>query len=172
MVESLIILSGPINSGKTTAVLEILSGLHRSEIKAAGIISPKKFEGDKFCGYDAYFLQSGITMPLARIKPSPGWVKHWRFYFSPAAFRQSAEEMRRSKDADIIIVDEVGPLEIQGYGHREGLEKILAAGSAKLLLICRDESLSEIVNWVKPLVNRVQTFNLEQLELLYENLTM
>ncbi len=61
-----IIVYGPIGSGKTTTCLE-LAERARSDVAVAGIITKRVFVGEDVMGYDCVNLSTGEAFPLVRL---------------------------------------------------------------------------------------------------------
>ncbi|NBF41521.1 MAG: hypothetical protein GVY14_14005 [Spirochaetes bacterium] len=137
------IVTGGRDAGKTQWVREL-----SDRRPAWGFISPKVFTGGAFVGYDLLFLPDGDRMPLARLAAGPGAessvpddesFRFRRFRFNGAAFDRARNEARRAlagggpRPEAAILLDEVGPLEVDGGGFREVLDGILAAARTAVL---------------------------------------
>jgi len=118
------IVTGEIDAGKTRYLHERAS---RSGI--AAWLSVKSLPG-----YDLLMLPAGRRIPLARPAENqvPGdWFPFRRFFFNPAAFA-AAESCCAALDGPPpkeLILDEVGPLELEGRGFAPLFRIFLAAGS-------------------------------------------
>lgn len=144
---SITIVTGGRDAGKTRWVHDLAA-----RRPVWGFISPKLFTAGVFAGYDLLFLPGGDRMPLARragpddgstgpadAAPDDGSFRFRRFRFNTAAFNRAQEEAQRVLAAGgpspqtIIVLDEVGPLEVDGGGFREVLDGILSAGRPAVL---------------------------------------
>ena len=118
------IVTGEIDAGKTRYLHERAS---RSGI--AAWLSVKSLPG-----YDLLMLPAGGRIPLARPTGSDvprGWFPFRRFFFNPAAFA-AAESCWAALDGPPpkeLILDEIGPLELEGRGFAPLLRIFLSAGS-------------------------------------------
>jgi nucleoside-triphosphatase THEP1 len=99
------ILTGEINSGKTTVLTKFFNDSAGKKI-IAGWLSPKE--------YDIHFIKGSkiiSKMPLARKKPFKPSVKFGHLWFNENAFKEASKI--DFGECDIFIIDEIGPLELE-----------------------------------------------------------
>jgi nucleoside-triphosphatase THEP1 len=147
-VPSVRLLTGAVDSGKT-AWLQRRAALPGR----AGFLSCKRFSGSgqdsAFLGYDLLFLPSGDSMPLARLAAhgdaGEGWFLFRRFMFDPRAF--AAAESRQCEQAtagtEEFLLDEIGPLEMEGRGFA-GLLGMLLTGERDLIISTRPSLIRDV----------------------------
>ncbi|MDI6783245.1 MAG: nucleoside-triphosphatase [bacterium] len=166
----LFLLTGPINSGKSSAVAQIAQRLREEKLAIGGIVSMPILENGIKKGFDALCLSTRKTKLLARLKtlvPNSTLadlaIGQWIIFDNGIRFCNQQIEEARQKNPQVIIIDEIGPLEIQGKGFRLVLDKILL-GEQKIpfhLLVVVRKSLVEEVRLLYP--NREFTlFNLQE----------
>lgn len=117
------ILSGKVNSGKSTALLRFVKACRRKNVHVAGWISSAFFKDCKKRGYDIKFISNSKVvkkMRLARDLQFKGGEKWKRFWFNPRAFKFAKKFI--FKKCDIFVVDEIGPLEL---GSKKGFWPLL-----------------------------------------------
>jgi nucleoside-triphosphatase THEP1 len=138
----LIIVNGPIDSGKTCWCSELAA----ANPECAGVLLLKVFLRGERIGYDALNLSAGERIPFARIggHESPGWIAGERvgpFSISAAALQAAnAWLIEAAAEPVDIIIDEIGPLELSGRGLSPGLRAVLASSlSRKLYVVIRSE---------------------------------
>ena len=142
------LLTGPVDSGKTAWLLR------RAQLPGrAGLLSCKRFSGpaqdSAFLGYDLLFLPSKESMPLARLADHEdadgGWLLFRRFLFDPRAFAAAESWYREQNSAgtEEFLLDEVGPLEMEGRGFARLLGMLL--GGERNLIISTRPSLVRAV---------------------------
>ncbi len=171
-VGRLLLLSGRRGAGKT-ALCGRLAALAAGEgIPTSGVISHRLPGGrGPRVGLEAEAVPSGERWPLAWVGPLPeggagqrapaAWS--WgRFHFLPAGFERAVrllEEARRS-GCRLLLIDEVGPLElVRGLGFRPFLERLAAGDSAgaalpagaRVLVVVRPTLLAEAARLLQPL---------------------
>ncbi|MBL7033170.1 MAG: DUF2478 domain-containing protein [Candidatus Delongbacteria bacterium] len=131
---ALFILSGPTDSGKTTALNKLVGEARRSGTAVAGILSHKIFQKSEFVGYDIELLASGIQLPLARLQQQPETIARGRFHFFPIVFSSLLTELSTPAPA-LFLLDEIGPLELSGGGFAPYLKQVLALTMTHLLVV-------------------------------------
>ena len=154
-----IIVYGPIGSGKTTTCLE-LAEMARSKVTVAGIITKRFFRGEEVVGYDCIDLSTGEAFPLVRLAgelDDPDWLPLYleKFVFSTSGFQRANEVLTASVASfgqpRLIFVDEFGRLEARRGGLLRGVEGVLSAlrGSDVAVATCRTNLLSTVEDMAK-----------------------
>lgn len=140
------IVTGRRDSGKSS----YLRSLARST-GAGGFIAEKAYGVSGEIGFDLLTLPSGDRRPLARVAgdggsaPGAGWFRFRRFFFDEASFRwarERAAEILKRSDCPLIL-DEIGPLELEGRGLYSVFLRFLAS-SRELTVSCRPA----LASWV------------------------
>jgi nucleoside-triphosphatase THEP1 len=128
----IILVVGPRFSGKSRFVENLLPKIRESGLRLAGFLQRGVFDetGVKI-GYDLVSVEDDSAVTLARRSALEG---PWEF--RDEAFEKAAGLVR--EDADVIILDEIGPLEISGGGHAETMHQALSTGAA-VLIVVREE---------------------------------
>jgi len=139
-----IIVTGSVDSGKTSWCREVAA----ANPECGGVLLLKVYMENERIGYDALRLPVGDRMPFARTggqEPS-GWIAAQRvgpFSISSAGLKSAnawlTEAARQSRD---IIIDEVGPLELDGGGLSPGLRAVLTSPlQRQLYVVIRSDCL-------------------------------
>jgi nucleoside-triphosphatase THEP1 len=140
-----IIISGNIQQGKTTFVRKVINRLKRQNINIGGIMSNVEYEGDKRVGYTLENLKSGDKIQLCNIAENKEWRKQGKFYFNPDAVVQGNKILAfENTNPDLIIIDEIGPLEIKTGGWAPAIQKIAEEAKAPMLWVVRDSLVNKI----------------------------
>ncbi|MBC7222458.1 DUF2478 domain-containing protein [Candidatus Bipolaricaulota bacterium] len=138
-----LILTGPIGSGKTRSALALAQALSEKGIPLGGVLSPRVMVAGKTVGYLVRDLRSGKELLLCSQDP-PG-IRFRRYFFRPEALAFANEVLiKAAKEAEVVVVDEVGPLELSGGGFAPGL-KACFASSAFLVLTVRPALVPEVL---------------------------
>ncbi|MDI7276427.1 MAG: nucleoside-triphosphatase [Anaerolineae bacterium] len=135
------LLVGEIGAGKTTVCLRVAGQARRRGWRVGGIVSrpPVDAEGRR-TGLAAEDLWTGEGRLLARLEPDPGALRCGRYSFDPDAFTWGCRAVQQAlaQGADLIILDEVGPLELaSGAGFAPVLGMLLGARCPRLLVVRR-----------------------------------
>ncbi len=131
------ILSAPIQSGKTTRLLEWV----RSQENVAGILTPDR-DGKR------YFLDisTGEEFPMEAADNESEIISIGKFKFSKNNFSRAIQVLKRDiGKRGWLVVDEVGPLELKGEGFAEILAEMITERSGNILLVVRDGLLHTVV---------------------------
>lgn len=139
-----LLLTGPIGAGKTQAVLALAEDLRRRGLRVGGVASPRVLAGGETVGYRVRDLGSGEERPLCSREP-PG-IPFRRFFFSPEGLEFANQVLTEAAEAEVVLVDEVGPLELGGGGFAPGLRAALRS-RAFLVLTVRPSLLEEVRRW-------------------------
>ena len=75
-----------------------------------------------------------------------GWYRHGKYYFSPAgeSFGKKILDSTVSKKADLVIIDEVGPVELKGKGWANEIENLVTQKSVLQLWVVRNHLLKRV----------------------------
>jgi nucleoside-triphosphatase len=135
---TLTVVSAERGRGKTTWVCVYADAAVRAGRTVGGIAAPAMGAGGRRVGYDLLDLRTGRRRPLARTVRSAAEVPTIGEYrFDDAAWAEGEAAVRDAVEAglNIIVIDEVGPLEMQGRGWAAALTQALAACSAEQELV-------------------------------------
>ncbi len=138
-----LIVTGPIGSGKTQSVLALAQTLLEKGVRLGGVLSPRIVDAGETVGYLVRDLQSGKELLLCSQDP-PG-IRFRRYFFRPEALAFANEVLTKAaKEMEVVVVDEVGPLELCGGGFAPGLRACLSS-SAFLVLTVRPALVPEVL---------------------------
>ena len=139
------LLSGPVHSGKTTLLKKAAREFKNQGVKVDGFLSVAVFAGKKRTGYDLLDLREERSIPLLRIDGEEEWQKVGPYFFIPSGIGKAEKIILRSGGADICVVDEVGPLELEGRGFWPSLERVLLPPSTHFLISVRKSILENLM---------------------------
>jgi len=126
----LILLSGPVQVGKTTLCLRLVERARERGLRVAGVLTPALMEEGSKVGIQAVELGSGETRLLARVDRDLGGTQVGPYCFDDRALNwmleccKSALEGRGAEG--LVFVDEIGKLELQRGGGLAPLIPLLA----------------------------------------------
>jgi nucleoside-triphosphatase THEP1 len=140
----LILWVGEKHSGKTASAANLARTAHDEGFNVSGVLAPSLYCDGRLIGFDALDLGSEKRAPLARRQTGPGKSQQFTFITDGLKLGNAALSAEATKSVDLIIVDEFGPLELNGDGWRKNVDSLLASSSAVILLIVRQELADEV----------------------------
>jgi nucleoside-triphosphatase THEP1 len=156
----MLVLSGESGCGKTTLCAQVISLARAQGRVVAGLLTlPRLVDGRKV-GLQVENVSTGERHPLAEAYSEPGvspmgpisglTTESWRFLAEGLAWGTSV--LRHATPCDLLVIDELGPLElVRDQGWKIGLD-VLRAGGYRLavvvvrpaLLPCLRERLDQV----------------------------
>ncbi len=133
--KSFFILTGPVHSGKTSFLAAGLVSCLRNGIRPCGYLSPAVFSAGNLVGYDLLPLAGGDPLPFLRKSRAQGAQRVGPYYLIPGTLKVALDIVRQAGEGRTLILDEVGPLELEGGGIWPAVEKALARRDPILLVI-------------------------------------
>lgn len=120
--KSLVLVSGPSGSRKTTFCTEIVSQARDLGLSVGGILCPAVFERGEKVGIEQLDISTGERRRLAVRSKDAGNNTVGCWQMDAVVLALGNRIITRLKDEDVIIIDELGPLELEdGYGYQEAL---------------------------------------------------
>ncbi len=137
---SIIIYTGPVHSGKTSALQQWCS--NRKDV--GGILMPDINGKRKFLSIQAkevFDAECNLSEETDEVLINIG-----RYLFYETAFQKANFILlNASSQVRYIIIDEIGKLELQQKGLFEGTVYLLNNYSQNLILVVRDSLLAEVI---------------------------
>ena len=142
--DRLVLWTGPKHSGKTTAAGELAVRARDEGLRVAGLLAPAVYECDRLVGFDAVDLRTGEQVSPASHRKETGEGGGFRFTEQGHKLGKAAFDISTARSADLVIIDEFGPMELQGKGWRDQVDLLLAEMDAVVLLVVREELVGEV----------------------------
>jgi nucleoside-triphosphatase THEP1 len=141
------VVKGKIGSGKTTLVKELIENLKRKNIRIGGIYTQKIFENEERIGYDVVDAKTNTAEIFLRINHCETCKKIGIFSIFSDGVKKGKESLHPEKTADdqLVVIDEVGMLELNGKGWAKQLNNLIQSGKNHLLIAVRDEFSEEVL---------------------------
>lgn len=140
----LILWVGEKHSGKTTSAADLARTARDEGFNVAGLLAPSLYCDGRLIGFDAIDIKNEKRAPLARPQTGPGKSQRFTFITDGLKLGYAALSAEATKSADLIIVDEFGPSELNGDGWRKNVDSLLASSSAVILLVVRHELADKV----------------------------
>jgi nucleoside-triphosphatase THEP1 len=141
---SLALLVADRQSGKTSTCQHVADAARARGLTVGGILSPAVHEEGRCVGYRVVDLSTGESALLATLE-GPGVEQVGRFHFTEdgLALGRAALAGAAEKSDQLVIVDEVGPLELAGGGWAEAMDQ-LAVRSGFTLATVRTSLVEQV----------------------------
>ena len=147
------IITGNKHSGKTAKLLSLIKEMRLSGKKVSGIISRGTFKNDKRNSFFVQDVSTGQEKLLMSTEPVNNSTKIGKFYINNEAFSWGKQVINRAilSDIDVIVIDEIGRLEIDNGGWADIIPMVLRS-EKEMFFIVREE-------WLKTFVDK---FNIQE----------
>ena len=129
----ILVLTGPSGAGKTRLCMQTARILQQLGARVAGLLSPARMEGGRKTGIFVEDVVSGERRLLAE-RPH-GRPSGWQL--APAALQWGAGILRNAPPHDVLVVDELGPLELEHGGGWIVACEVLAEDPAAAMVVVR-----------------------------------
>ncbi|NQT76546.1 MAG: DUF2478 domain-containing protein, partial [Bacteroidetes bacterium] len=136
---SLIVITGEIQQGKTTYLANIIASLREKGIRINGIIARGIHKGEERIGYDLEDISTGGKHIYIRKEYFPGWFRYGKYCFSPEGLEFGKHILQNitEENTDLIVIDEIGPVEMKGRGWADDIERLLSTNQIPQLWVVR-----------------------------------
>jgi len=140
------IVTGKRGAGKTISLDRAVKALKATGLDVGGILAVGLWEEGIRVGFDIVDLLTGERRVLCRRGKNGGLPGFGPFYFCEEGLivgrrALSPEQVRR---ADLVVVDEVGPWELQGQGWAEALDSLLTTVNTPMVWVVREEIIEAV----------------------------
>jgi len=136
---------GPKHSGKTTSAGQLVERARGKGITTAGILAPSVYRVGELIGFDVIDIHTGGRVPLARRELASA-QRVGSFGMAPEGieFGNAALNSPVARSAELVIVDEFGPLELQGDGWRPAVDSLIDLAQGTILLVVRMTLVAQV----------------------------
>lgn len=138
------IISGEIGAGKTKLCGVLIETFRRLNWKVSGLRSPAIFEGEEKTGITVENLETGEVRQLAVSDYKPDGLEddpiHWTF--DQQVMEWGNQVFANSVPTDLLVVDELGPLEMKkGQGWINAIAALDSKSYHQAILVMRPKLL-------------------------------
>jgi nucleoside-triphosphatase THEP1 len=144
------VLAGPVHGGKTTLLERAARAWPARGLRCTGFLSPAVTDDAGHRGYDLVELATGRRRPYLRTDGPDGAERVGPYVFVPETLARAREILRAAGTSEPLVVDEVGPLELQGGGLWPALREALGRAEARVLLVVREELVAGVTTRLAP----------------------
>ena len=163
--KNIILIEGSKGEGKTTLLTEINKILKNKDLITGGILAPAFYENGIHSGYDIINIKTNSKKFLSRISGDKNmpFVGHYYFYEDAIATGKETLLPDNLKDVDIIIIDEIGPWEIENQGWAENINVLVKETKVPMIWAIRKGISQKVIEkWAldNPLIFDVVNVNI------------
>ena len=145
---SLWILTGNRSSGKTYHCEELVSHFKETDFSIGGIISPPVFRGNRKIAIGIKDISTQQSRLLACESNSEKCNLHiGNWWFNPNSIKWGNQIIQQAKSCKILIIDEIGPLELEfNAGLTEALKILDNKEFNQAIIVVRPELLENALD--------------------------
>jgi nucleoside-triphosphatase THEP1 len=150
---NIFVLTGQVHSGKTTQATRIVQRLRGEGLSISGFLCPGSFREGIRNSFTLVNLGDGKGTVLAEVEKREGWIRHGRYYFNPQGLSLGQRIIRSGLDQnkELLVVDEIGPIELEGGGWSSILKWLGGEFRIAQLWIVREQVLKVVMErWSIP----------------------
>jgi nucleoside-triphosphatase THEP1 len=145
--KKIIIITGERSEGKTSFLKNSITSLKEEKIELKGFLSLAVFERENKIGYDLHNISDNTEKNFIRTTELPGMIKFRKYFFSNEGIDWGNKILRSySEDpTGILIIDEIGHLEIADKGWTESLNNLIMLHQYNMIWVVRKELLDDVI---------------------------
>ena len=140
-----IIVTGSVDSGKTSMLYSLCSRLDLAGCTFGGMIQVPSIPGSPKRDWIWSDQGTGETRLLMSLDEAPGIVRSGSFWVAVGTFPWAHERLRaRLSRADYLTFDEIGPLELAGRALDSTIRKVLQSYQGTVIAVIRRPLLEQV----------------------------
>lgn len=145
--DSIYLVTGSVQGGKTTYLSLLSELLIEKGLKICGFLCPGNFVAGERAGFTLQNIKNGRQVALASALETPEWTPYKRFWFNPEAFTLGSEWIGDclAMAPDVVIIDEVGPMELEDLGWSNVLKTMEKSAVPVQLWNVRETLIREVM---------------------------
>ncbi len=145
--KKVIIIRGVRHGGKSTFAENLLSILKQNNKKVFGFLAKGIFKNNLRAEFFLENINTGEKKLLCKAEGNEEQKKIGRFYFNEKGleFGKKILATNNVKDADYILIDEVGPFELKGKGWSESIEQLSEIETHTMIWVVRKSLVYDIL---------------------------
>lgn len=140
------LITGRVGQGKTTQIIRIIDALKGRNVSVSGIYSLRIMEGGVTSGYDLVDIETSLRTPFLRITEGkePGEIGNYKILQEGLEAGLEALSKSAKNKSRIVVIDEVGRLELNNRGWSESMTELVDVAPV-LLISVRDTFVDEVI---------------------------
>ena len=155
MKAAIALVSGRPNSGKTACLLAVIARASARGLTCSGLVSHGLWNNGRKTGYMLEAVATGERRLLAEGHPDQEHTLFYgRFYFSQDIFAWGNTILGEAAGSGVVVVDECGPLEMNGSGLWPGMEYLILHHTGPLLISVRPSLQADLRRKIQSMHHR------------------
>lgn len=142
----IVIITGEIHQGKSSFAKVITDRLQEQKIKVGGFLSIGLNENGKRTGFNLLDLESSEQTELCSDKKDDNRIRFGQYFFNNETISRGLKILSPNQvsDKQLIVIDEIGPLELNDGGWNDAIEKLTESTTTPQLWVVRKSILRKI----------------------------
>ncbi len=160
-----IIIVGERGEGKTTFITRIVESLNAKKINYTGFYALGEGAVNLRTGYNLVLLPQNKTMALSRRIAECGTPQK-SFEFNAEALKIGEKQLENAKKGDVIIVDEIGRMELEGDAWFSSFSNVVQRKNNPIIVTVRKMNLESVIkrwNIQNPIIVDVKNGRLDNI---------
>ncbi len=148
MKNKLTIISGETRSGKTTYLKNLIQQLSEKEpdLKIGGLIAHGIDKNGERLGFELENILTGQKILLCNNIYQKGDLKIGKYYFKQSGLEFGQQSLKDAiEKANLLIIDEIGPMELKGKGWFNEIESALKKDDLDMIWVVRKSLLDKVL---------------------------
>ena len=130
-----VVITGRPGVGKTTLFRRVVSELEKRGVRVGGFACPEVRVGGRRVGFRIVSLDGSLEAWLAKIGEECDGPRVGRYRVCREAETVAREAVERAlREADLVAIDEIGPMELRSPGIRAAILEALRSGKPGLFV--------------------------------------
>ncbi len=141
------VLTGEVGTGKTAFAEKLVESLQIKGFVIGGFISEGIMEESIRTGFRLRDIRSAASVVLCQTTYQEDWGQTGRYYFNPEVFDfgNSILDPLHLEACDLVLIDEIGHLEVHNQGWSSAIERLSARLSTPQVWIVRKSLVHKII---------------------------
>lgn len=166
---NVIIITGNKGEGKTTKLQRIVKLIKKEKISMTGFLAYADLKDGDRNGYTLVDIVSSKSIILCSNEPCSTYEKIGRFYFNPLAIKFGQKLLNTNPvEKTLIVIDEVGPFELQNKIWYDSLVYQLGIPKNVILLIVRAKLVDEIIRKFEITNTNIYKLSVDDIDIVNE----